>query len=162
MRQFLQRLRTSFLLLALAAVCLPQTSTEVVRSDVRTVGERLACKCGACSNNVGNCPMLGCGYSTPAREKIGTMLDQGKSEDEIVNSFIQEMGIVALAQPPREGFNRIGYWMPFFVVAFGLGMIALYIKRFRKPAPVPEINVDDPRIRDRYRERIEKEMADLD
>ena len=117
----------------LAAVCLSQTPMQVQIPGVRRVGDRLACKCGTCNNTVGNCPMLECHYSHPARQRISKMLDQGMSDDAIVAVFVKEQGLSALAAPPTEGFSLLGWLMPFIALALGLGVIWLYIKRFRKP-----------------------------
>lgn len=155
----MRRLRSSILLLALAAVCLSQTPMQVQTPGVRRVGDRLACKCGSCNNTVGNCPMLECHSAHPARQRISKMLDQGMSDDAIVAVFVKEQGLSALAAPPAEGFNLLGWLMPFIALAGGLGVIWLYIKRFRKPveALAPPL---EPAVDQRYRERIEKELSD--
>ena len=158
----MSRFRSSLLLIALAAVCLPQTSTTLVTPEIRRVGDRLACKCGACNNTVGTCPMIQCRYALPAREKIAEMQKAGAGDEAIVDSFVKENGIVALAQPPQEGFNRLGTIMPVVAIAFGIVLIGLYVKSTRKPKPLPEIEPVDLGSRERYRERIEKELADLD
>ena len=75
----LQRKSRLLLVLALAAICLPQTATQYVTSEVRRAGDKLACKCGACNNTVGTCPMLECHYSLPAREKIAEMRAEARA-----------------------------------------------------------------------------------
>jgi cytochrome c-type biogenesis protein CcmH/NrfF len=65
-----------------------------------------------------------------------------------------------LAVPPAEGFNRLAWVMPFAVIVFGLFAIWLYIRRFRKPAPVPVMQGPDPL--GRFRDEIEKDLAKLD
>lgn len=157
----MRRLRSSVLFLALAAVCLPQTATDYVTADIRRVGERLACKCGSCNNSVGTCPMLQCHYALPAKERIAEMQKAGNSDDQIVNTFVKEMGIVALAHPPEQGFNRLGILMPFIALLMGLAVVIFYLRR-RRPAPVQEVPPVDLAVRDRYAARIEKELADLD
>jgi cytochrome c-type biogenesis protein CcmH len=156
------RLRNSVLLFALAAACLPQSSTTLVTSDIRRVGDKLACKCGSCNNTVATCQMLECHYSSPAREKIAELQKAGMSDTAIVDNFVKERGIVALAQPPAEGFNMIGYIMPFVAIAIGVGAIGVYMKRYRAPQPVPELPSVDLKLHNRYHERIEKELAELD
>ena len=100
---------------------------QVQTPGVRRVGDRLACKCGTCNNTVGNCPMLECHYSHPARQRISKMLDQGMSDDAIVAVFVKEQGLSALAAPPAEGFNLLGWLMPFIALAGGLGShLAVY------------------------------------
>lgn len=155
-------LRSSLLAFALAAVALPQAGTEIVPESVRRVGSRLACKCGACNNTVGNCPMLQCHSASPARERIAELQKQGKSDDQIVDTFVQESGIVALAEPPAKGFNLLGYLMPFIAIVIGLGAIWAFMKRAaNKPAPAGVQPVDDALLA-RYRDRIDKDLAKLD
>jgi cytochrome c-type biogenesis protein CcmH/NrfF len=156
----MRKLRSSALLLILAAVCLPQTGTDLVTPEIRRVGDRLACKCGVCNNTVATCQMLQCHYTYPAREKIAEMQKAGMGDQQIVDAFVKERGIVALAAPPMQGFHLLGWVMPFVVIGIGLGAIALWMKRFRKPKPV--IASVDPQAYERYRKRIEQETADLE
>lgn len=154
----MSRLRNSLLFLALAAVCLPQSATQLVSPEIRRVGDKLACKCGVCNNTVATCQMLQCHYSHPARTKIADMQKQGKSDEVIVASFVKEGGLAALAAPPTEGFHLMGYLMPFIAILLGFAAIAIYWKRFRRPVAAVEL----PQIDPRYRERIDKELANLD
>src|SRR3954454_17953320 len=116
----MQKFRNSFLLLVLAAVCLPQTATQLVTPAIRRVGDKLACKCGVCNNTVATCQMLECHYSLPARQKIAAAQQAGQSDETIVAGFVKELGISALSSPPAEGFNRLSYLMPFFGLIAGL------------------------------------------
>ena len=154
------KLKSSILLLILAAVCLPQTGTDLVTPEIRRVGDRLACKCGVCNNTVATCQMLQCHYTYPAREKIGEMQKAGMGDQQIVDAFVKERGIVALAAPPMHGFNILGWVMPFVVLGIGLGAITVWMKRFRKPKAIAaEV---DPQAYERYRKRIEQEATELD
>lgn len=155
----MQKWRSSFLLLVLTAVCLPQGATQLVTPEIRRVGDKLACKCGVCNNTVATCQMLECHYSLPAREKIAQMQKSGLTDEKIVDSFVQESGLSALAAPPTEGFNLLGYLMPFVVITLGFIVIAAYMKRFRRPAVAA---TGDARIEDSYRKRIDQEMSDFD
>jgi cytochrome c-type biogenesis protein CcmH len=158
----MQRFRNSFLILVLTAVCLPQTATQLVTPEIRRVGDKLACKCGVCNNTVATCQMLECHYSLPARQKIDVMQKQGQSDEVIVASFVKESGLSALAAPPAEGFNILGYLMPFIAILFGLAGLLLYMKKYRPkttPAAIPTL---DNEMLARYRDRIDKDMAKLD
>lgn len=157
----MKRFVPALMLFVLVGVCLPQTASQLVTPEIRRVGDKLACKCGSCTNTVSSCQMIGCGYSTPAREKIAAQQKAGMSDQAIVDGFVKEMGLVALAVPPAEGFNLLGWLMPFIAILFGLSAIAIYWKRFRKPAEatVPE---QQPVIDEKYRKRIEAEMAEMD
>ena len=158
----MQKFRNSFLVLVLAAVCLPQTATQLVTPEIRRVGDKLACKCGVCNNTVATCQMLECHYSLPSRQKIATMQKEGQSDETILASFVKESGISALASPPAEGFNLLGYLMPILGVVAGLAAILLFMKNSKQkaiPATVPHL---DNEMLARYKERIDKDMAKLE
>jgi cytochrome c-type biogenesis protein CcmH len=156
----MRKWKSSVLLLVVSAVCLPQSGTNLVTPDIRRVGDKLACKCGACNNTVATCQMLECHYSHPARQKIGNMQKAGMNDQQIVDAFVKEQGIVALATPPMQGFNILAWTMPFIAIAIGLVAIAFWMKRFRTVRPV--LQPIDEVADERYRKRIEQEMADLD
>ncbi|MEO8130149.1 MAG: cytochrome c-type biogenesis protein CcmH [Bryobacteraceae bacterium] len=158
----MRKLRNSFLLLVLAAVCLPQSATQLVTPEIRRVGDKLACRCGVCNNTVATCQMLECHYSLPSRQKIAAMQKEGKSDETILAAFVKEGGISALSSPPAEGFNLLGYVMPIFGVVIGLGAILIFLRRSRRletPATVPPLNNE---MLTRYRDRIDKDMAKLE
>jgi cytochrome c-type biogenesis protein CcmH len=155
-----KRVYPVLLMVMLAGLSLPQTGTEYATPEVRRVGDKLACKCGSCNNTVATCQMLHCHYSSPAREKIAKMQAAGMSDQAIIDSFVKEVGIAALAVPPTSGFNLLGWVMPFLAIGAGLAAIALYLSRFRKPAVA--VSPAGPPVNEAYRQRIEKEMADLD
>jgi cytochrome c-type biogenesis protein CcmH/NrfF len=147
------------LLLSLAGAAGSQTPSQLVTPEIRRVGDKLACQCGHCKNTVASCQMIGCGFATPAREKIAAAQKAGQTDEAIVDSFVKDMGLVALAVPPAEGFNLLGWIMPFIGIALGIVAIGLYWKRFH---PVGSGAVTEPPLDERYRKRIEAEMADLD
>jgi cytochrome c-type biogenesis protein CcmH len=152
-------MRQLLLLALVTALALAQSASDLVRPEIRRVGDRLACLCGACKNTVATCQMLGCHYAQPAREKIAEMQKAGKSDEEIVAYFVQREGKRALAVPPTEGFDLLSWVMPFVAIGLGLAALTLYIRRFRKPAPVEEL---DASTVTRYQEQIDKEFSKLE
>ena len=157
------RWATFALLLLVAGLSIPQSASQYVTPAIRRVGDKLACKCGACNNTVATCQMLECHYTLPARERIAKMQKAGLADQEIVDSFVKEMGLAALAVPPAEGFNLLAWTMPFIGILLGLGAIAIYLKRFRKPATAAATAAPGaPAIDEKYRKQIEKEFAELD
>jgi cytochrome c-type biogenesis protein CcmH len=139
-----------------------QVSSELITPEIRRVGSRLACLCKSCTNSVGDCAMLACHYSKPAREKIRDMQAAGKSDEEIVASFVKEQGRQALVVPPNDGFMALAWWLPPVMVGFGLAMIYWFIRRMRKPeAAILRPGVDAATL-ERYKDSIEKDLAKLD
>ena len=153
----MQQWKSSFLLLILAVASLAQTASSQ-KSVAYRIGDKLACLCGTCNNTVANCPMLECHFAKPARDRIAKLVAEGKSESEIIEGFKRDYGLQILASPPAQGFNLLGYVMPFLAIAFGLMVIWMFIKRFRKAPAAP---AEDPMLT-RYREQIEKDLSKLD
>jgi len=153
------KLRTFLLVSAAIGLALAQTPSQLLTPEMKRVGDKLACLCGACKNTVANCAMLECHYSLPARQKIVKMLAAGFSDQQIIDSFVKEHGLKALAVPPAEGFNLLAWIMPFVAIAAGLFLIWVFIRRYRKPTVIPEI---DPKLVERYHERMESDIAQLE
>lgn len=155
----MQQWKSSFLVLLIAAVALAQTASEKPSQDVRRVGARLACQCG-CKDSVATCSMLECGFSKPAKEKIAQMQRVGMTDDQIIQSFVREYGPGIYLAPP----NALGWIIPYASVGAGLGIIWLFIRKYRKPKPLAEIGpveIDDPALA-KYKDQIEKDLANMD
>jgi cytochrome c-type biogenesis protein CcmH len=144
------------------AAALAQSSSQLLTPEIRRVGGRLACLCGTCNNTVGDCPMLECHYSKPAREKIAARQALGESDDQIVQSVVKESGLQALAAPPQEGFSLLAWVMPWIAIGAGLLVIYFFMRRFSAKKHAAGTPAIDPAVLDRYRDNIEKDMAKLD
>ena len=105
-----------------------RAARQLVTPEIRRVGDKLGVQVRACNNTVATCQMLECHYSLPAREKIADMQKAGMGDQQIVDAFVKERGIVALAAPPSEGFNLLAGSMPFIGIGFGLAVIAVWIE----------------------------------
>jgi len=148
------------LLAALIAVAaLAQTASEKPSVDVRRVGARLACQCG-CKDSVATCSMLECHFSKPAKERIAQMQAVGYNDQQIVQAFVRDYGAAIYLAPP----NAWGWIVPYSAVGFGLVVLWLFVKKYRKPMPLAEIgpiDLDDPAL-EKYKEQIEKDLANLE
>ncbi|MDZ4798812.1 MAG: cytochrome c-type biogenesis protein CcmH [Bryobacteraceae bacterium] len=158
---------TIALFLVVTGLSIPQTATTYLTPEIRRVGDKLACKCGSCNNTVATCQMLECHYTSPARTKIATQLKEGKSDQAIIDGFVKEVGLAALAAPPAEGFNLLGYVMPFAAILLGLAAILVYWKRFKQPAAAVQVEGAAPSppptaADEKYRKQIEAELAEMD
>ena len=159
----MRRLKNSLLATLLAVATLAQSSSVLLTPEIRRVGGRLACLCGSCNNTVGDCPMLECHYTKPAREKIASMQKLGMNDDQIVDAMVKERGLQALAAPPEEGFHLLAWVMPWIAVSLGLVAIWLFIRRLNRKKLAAESAPElDPEVLNRYRDNIEKDLAKLD
>lgn len=153
--------RSSFLLLVLVVACLAQTGTPLANPSVRRIGEQLMCQCG-CGATVTSCNMINCHFSDPVRVKILSLVNAGKPDSEILDSFVKEYGKIILAQPPSDGFNLMAWVMPFVGLAFGFMLLWYVIRRFTRPRVATAGTSLSAEQYDRYRERIEKDLSSLD
>ena len=152
----LRRLRTSLLILAAAALLLGQGGSPLENARVRRLGDQLVCLCG-CGSSVTSCNMLRCEFSGPARQKLLSMVNAGASDSEILASFVREYGQRILLKPPSEGFNLLGWLMPFIAIAAGLAFMWWVVQRFRRPLAVAGPEPDPAMLA-----RVEKDLEDLD
>jgi cytochrome c-type biogenesis protein CcmH/NrfF len=151
-----RRLRSSLLILATATLLLGQGGIPLENARVRRLGDQLSCLCG-CGSSVTSCNMLHCEFSGPAREKLLSMVNAGFSDSQILATFEREYGPRILLKPPAEGFNLLGWVMPFIGIAAGLAMVWWFIKRLRRPLAVAGPEPDPALLA-----RIERDLEDLD
>jgi cytochrome c-type biogenesis protein CcmH/NrfF len=144
---------------ALAAPAGAQTASQKPSVDVRRVGARLKCQCG-CPDSVATCIMLECGFGKPAKERIAQMQAVAMTDQQIVQAFVRDNGPGIYLSPP----NAFGWIVPYAVAVAGLALITLFVTKYRKPKPVPEIGnpeIEDPELA-KYKDQIEKQLANLD
>jgi cytochrome c-type biogenesis protein CcmH len=141
------------LALALAIPVGAQMASVNQKVNVRRVGARLACQCG-CPDTVASCSMMGCGFSTPAREKITQMQNAGVSDSSIIDEFVKAYGKGIYRSEP----NALGWLVPYLILALGAMAVIWFVRRSRRPKPAL---VMDPRLA-RYDDQIEQELQNLD
>ena len=106
------------------------------------------------------CSMLECSFSKPAKERIARMQAVGMSDAQIIEAFVRDYGPGIYLAPP----NALGWIVPYAGVGLGLVVIWLFIRKYRKPAPLAEIgapDIDDPDLA-KYKDQIEKDLAKLE
>lgn len=158
----MQKFRSSLLALIIATCplgpALAETASEKPSVDVRRVAAHIGCQCG-CKDTVATCAMLECSFSKPAKERIAKAQAAGMSDKAIIDQFVAELGPSVYRGDP----SAFGWLVPYLLIAPGLAMIWWFVKRYRKPRPVPEIapSPDDPNLA-KYHEQIEKDLAHLE
>jgi len=151
------------LIFAFAALSIypQQVSTgDQMHLRLRAIGEKLKCQCGTnCAYTVGSCNMLNCHFREEVYGQIRENLNAGANEATILGKLKEKYGTIILAAPPAEGFSVIGWVMPFVALVLGLFAIRFVLLRWRRaPRPLAPAGVQ----MDRFRDQIEKEMADLE
>ncbi len=123
------------------------------------LGHQMMCVCG-CNQILLECNHVGCTYSTRMRNELTAAVDQGASDNTILQSFIRDYGTIVLAVPTNTGFNRLAWIMPYLALVVGITLVVFIVWAWRKrplaihasvPASVRGTELD------RFREQARKE-----
>lgn len=155
----MRKLKASILVVVAAAMCVAQSASEYETPAVNGIAKKLNCNCG-CHLDMA-CVMPPTGICPVCREnkiRIAKMLSEGKTEAEILKTYVNEQGQQVVVVPP--GF--FGFGGPYIALAVGLGVVFLVIRRYRglKPAPVAT-PANDAELA-RYQSQIEKDLEKLE
>ena len=121
--------------------------------------KRFVCLCGSCGKEpIGTCT---CSYAAGVRRDVAVLVDQGKSEDEIVQHFIAKFGgQELLGAPLDQGIGRFAWLFPYLVGVSGavvIGFVAARWSRKQDEAPA-DIGPPDAALD----ERLDDELRNLD
>lgn len=126
------------------------------RERVKEVGNNFICICG-CNQLLTGCNHINCPNSPGMLREISTLLDEGKSVDEIKAHFVQKYGTAVLSSPPTSGFNLSAWVMPFAALFIGAVVAVYFARRFRSRwSNVAPASVDITE----YQDRVEKELKE--
>ncbi len=128
------------------------------KADVDLVGEQLVCYCGCSGLTVKACT---CGTADGIREKINGQLDSGLAPDEVVAVWVEERGEQVLAVPTREGFNLVGWFLPFVVTLLGLAAAAITVVRWQKKAAAQPQEAEADDVDMEYLSRVDQDVEKL-
>jgi cytochrome c-type biogenesis protein CcmH len=88
--------------------------------------------------------------------ELQKMIDEGKSDNVILASFVAKYGKPVLSAPTAQGFDLIAWLMPFIAFLFGVSTVTYLAKTWRARAPRPETGSSADTAE--YRDRLEKEL----
>jgi cytochrome c-type biogenesis protein CcmH len=90
------------------------------------------------------------------------MLTEGKTEDEILQHFVDQYGARVLAEPPKEGFFWLIYLLPPAIILVGAVVLFRSLKEWTKPkAAAPASGgerSESSAKKDDYVARLEEEL----
>ena len=100
------------------------------------------------------------------RQVIRQRLQEGQSEQQVLQYFEARYGKQILLAPPRQGFDWLAWLVPVAMLLLGLGLLGLLARDWRALERQPrarklEVRLDDPEL-ERYRTQLEQELADDD
>ncbi len=94
------------------------------RTDLEKQLQReIVCTCGCGHVTIGECRKDPCPVSHEMRGRLAGLLDQGKTHDEILATFVADYGSEEmLGAPIAKGFRRLSWVLP---VTLGVGAVAM-------------------------------------
>jgi cytochrome c-type biogenesis protein CcmH len=156
--------------LAVALAAQTVSTGDPTHARLREIGEKLKCQCtqGGCAYTVGSCNMLHCHFREEVHDQMRADIAAGASDDTIIGKLKEKYGTLILAAPPAQGFNLMGWVMPFAALLLGLVVLRAVILRWRRPAlagggmagATSAAVVSPSPLLDKYRDQIEKELED--
>ncbi len=110
----------------------PQTRVTKYENDPFVVGveQQLRCTCG-CNLSVYTCRTTDftCETSPAMHRRVVELVDQQKSDQEILDAFVGQYGEAVLMAPPKRGFNLAGYLVPGVAITVVGAVLAWVIVR---------------------------------
>lgn len=105
-------------------------------------------------------------HQSPASDEIKTavrrMLAEGKTPQQILDSYVAEYGDRILAEPPARGFSAALYVAPWIFLAASVGLVVVVIKRLRSSGVAEPAKAEPAPVSDDETDRIDEELRKLD
>jgi len=154
MKKFLYVIAFLFLLGRLFTTTSFAQGTTPTDDEVNAIAHKLYCPvCESTPLDV--CPTQAC---KEWRDLIRTMLIEGKTEDEILQHFVDQYGARVLAEPPKEGFFWLIYLLPPAVILIGVVVLFRSLKEWTKPKTAVPASGAAQVQKDDYVSRLEEEL----
>jgi len=97
-------------------------------------------------------------HNPEMEEQIKTFIDQGKSEQQIIDHYVDLYGERILAIPIAKGFNIMVWVAPIIVGLLAIGILIIYLKSPQtEPESVIFTSSDIP-----FDDEIERELKEMD
>ena len=157
--------RLLMILLALALFApsaFAQSAKTTLRDPVQAkrfneISDRLICQCG-CNMVLRVCNHQNCPSGIPMRHQIEKEIGEGKTDDAIVASFVEEHGIKVLSSPPTQGLNLAAWVMPGFALGLGLFSAWYFAVRWARKRKLVAAGAAVADMDPALRARIESEL----
>lgn len=117
----------------------PNARPLLTAADRDALEHRIKCQCG-CTLDVYTCRTtdFSCQVSPSMHRDVVALVDGGYSAQEIIDAFTKTYGEQVLMAPKAEGFNLLGWTLPFIALAGAVVGVAALIRRWgARAATVP-------------------------
>jgi len=136
--------RVGFLVILVALAAGPLVTAQVGYSQrAKEIGTHLKCMCRGCDMSAGLCAHPGGSFSGPCDtakaelKQVDELLAQGKSEQQIIDAFVQQYGTIVYMEPPKKGFGLVAWLMPVVYSIVGLAILIFVVRKWAVKSPAP-------------------------
>jgi cytochrome c-type biogenesis protein CcmH len=130
-------------LVMLSSLSLAFSTASYARDPVADITKELICSCG-CGKVAYDCY---CDLAAEWKEQILQDITAGKTQRQIIASFVETYGDGVLATPKKSGLELSIWVLPVVAAVVGTAVIYTYAKR---KAPIPDSEVDSRIIESGY------------
>jgi cytochrome c-type biogenesis protein CcmH len=122
----------------------PAPRAVMTKDQTDDLEHHIHCQCG-CGLDVYTCRTtdFSCTVSPAMHMDVLGLANGGYSATEIIAAFRQVYGDGVLMAPAKEGFNWLGYLLPFGVLLTGAGVVVTLLRRWSH-APSPTVPTRSP------------------
>jgi cytochrome c-type biogenesis protein CcmH len=135
----------------------PAISDTVLNRKVRDIASML--RCPVCLNlSIQDSPSE---LAHDMREVVREQLAQGKTEQEVLNYFIQRYGEWVLMRPPAHGISLLVWLLPAVMIIGGGALVVFAVQRWvrnSRPAETTAADVSEEEVRE-VREQLARQQA---
>jgi cytochrome c-type biogenesis protein CcmH/NrfF len=134
-----------------------QTNLEYAKqiSIFKSVSGKLVCQCN-CLMILSVCNHENCPSGIPMRKQIESRIQQGWTEDQIIQEFVEKEGVKILSAPPARGFHLAAWIIPGMVALIGLLIIFFSLKKLRKNSSEQIHTSRNPDMDERIEQELKK------
>lgn len=146
-------------LVAVITLLVPAVTVHAATKD--DIAKEVICQCG-CTLLLSNCNHIECMSRDSMLGLIDQKLEQGQTQEQILQFFVNDYGEQVLASPPKRGFNLTAWISPFAAILLG-GVVVFFalrkwVRRSEAPAEAAVVTEEEEAA---YRQRLEKELGEF-
>jgi cytochrome c-type biogenesis protein CcmH len=148
----MEKRKTILVLVILSSLSLAFSTASYARDPVADITKELICSCG-CGKVAYDCY---CDTAAQWKEQILRDVTAGKTQKQIIASFVDTYGDGVLATPKKSGLELSIWTLPVIAAVFGTAVIYTYAKR---KAPIPDSEVDSKILEPGYSGKKKKKKT---
>ncbi|NDI33826.1 cytochrome c-type biogenesis protein CcmH [Chengkuizengella sediminis] len=123
-----------FLLLLSVNVIFAEEDFDYSSKEFQSIVSMLSME-GHSGDDLATCPVKQTYYN-----EVAELMAQGKTKDEILNDYVDQLGEEALAAPIKTGFSLTAWITPFFLLFVATFLVYFLIKKWVRPNQTSDLN----------------------